>query len=199
MPKRALRSELLSRRRAMGYGDWQSGSVAAQHRLIELGAFQHAACIALYSPIQQELDTSLIFEVAVAAGKTVLFPAVCGHYLKFKVVTGLDQLKKGSFGILEPGNLAKSYPVETADLIVVPGVAFDLEGHRIGFGKGYYDRCLNQHSLAGVVVGFCHDFQLLNRIPVEGHDIHMQCIVTDNRLIIPTGEKSRNRLESGLT
>jgi 5-formyltetrahydrofolate cyclo-ligase len=190
MPKKALRSELLARRRNMPHADWQKASVATQQRLIALDLFQRAACIALYAPIQHEVDTTQIFYAAQLAGKTVLYPVVCSTKLRFSQITDLSQLNTGSFGIPEPCRLADDHTLEDADVIIVPGIAFDLQGHRIGFGKGYYDRSLSALSRIGVVVGLCHDFQLLDQIPTEGHDIRMQYIITENRLIIPTGEKA---------
>lgn len=183
MPKKSLRSELLARRRALDHPLWQDASTAAQLRLITMEAFQRAACIALYSPVQQEIDTGLLFSKARADAKRVLYPLVCGITLEFIEVIESGQCTPGAFGIPEPCQTGKDQSLEEVDLIVVPGVAFDLQGHRIGFGKGYYDRCLDQLSQHTTVVGLCHDFQLVDRIPAEGHDIRMQYIVTDKRLI----------------
>jgi 5-formyltetrahydrofolate cyclo-ligase len=199
MPKHVLRQDLLTRRRTMRLSSWQAASTAAQERLIKLDPFRLARCIVLYSPVQQEIGTDLLFAAANADGKTILYPAVSGNSLRFQRVTRLEQLVSGSFGILEPCCSAEDRALDEADLIVVPGVAFDLRGHRIGFGKGYYDRCLSRLSGAPVVAGICHDFQLLDHIPAEGHDIRMQYVVTDKRLIIPQGEQSRNRPYVGLT
>jgi len=183
MPKKALRRDLLARRRAMGQAAWQTASGAAQRRLSDLELFQQAASIALYSPIQQEVDTELLFATARAAGKRVLYPLVCDNGLQFREVSETGQRTAGAFGILEPCRLGEEYTLETVDLIVVPGVAFDLQGHRIGFGKGYYDRCLSRLQKHGILVGLCHDFQLLEQLPTEGHDIRMEYIVTDKRII----------------
>lgn len=184
MPKKTLRSRLLAQRRAMEPADWQTSSIVAQKRLIALDAFCQARCIALYASVHQEVGTELLFSAALAGGKEVLFPLVCGNNLQFKKVTALEQLAAGSFGILEPCCLGSDHALETADLIVVPGVGFDLQGHRIGFGKGYYDRCLSQLTNHGTLVGLCHDFQLLDQLPAEGHDIRMQYVVTDKQLIV---------------
>ena len=183
MPKRALRRDLLARRRAMDQATWHTASASAQQRLSELELFQRAACIALYSPIQQEVDTELLFATARSARKRVLYPLVCDNILQFREVTETGQRTTGAFGILEPCRLSEDHTLETVDLIVVPGVAFDLQGHRIGFGKGYYDRCLSQFPKHGILVGLCHDFQLLEQIPAEGHDIRMEYIVTDKRIV----------------
>lgn len=190
MPKKSLRSDLLARRRAIDHTLWHDASTLAQLRLISLEAFQRAACIALYAPIQQEIDTGLLFSKARSEGKRVLYPLVCGTTLQFREVNAPEQCTPGAFGILEPCRLGEDHTLETADLIVVPGVAFDLQGHRIGFGKGYYDRCLSQLPQHGTLVGLCHDFQLLEQIPAERHDIRMQHIVTDKRLISVSGTEA---------
>lgn len=199
MTKTSLRRDLLARRRAMEQMIWQAASVAAQRRLADCDAFIQAGCVALYSPIQQEVDTGLLFAEARSCGKRVLYPAVCNDQLQFREVTESGQCVIGRFGIPEPCPKGESCMIEVADLVVVPGVAFDLQGHRIGFGKGYYDRCLSQLLKHAVLVGFCHDFQVVETIPSEGHDIRMQYIVTDKRIIIPTGDESRNRPGAGLT
>jgi 5-formyltetrahydrofolate cyclo-ligase len=183
MPKKALRRDLLARRRDMDQTAWHIASESAQQRLSELELFHQAACIALYSPIQQEVDTELLFATARSAGKRVLYPLVCDNNLQFREVTEAGQRTAGAFGILEPCRLGEDHSLEAVDLIVVPGVAFDLQGHRIGFGKGYYDRCLSQLPKHGTLVGLCHDFQLLEQIPAEGHDIRMEYIVTDKRIV----------------
>jgi 5-formyltetrahydrofolate cyclo-ligase len=102
----------------------------------------------------------------------------------FRQVTGLDALQEGAFGIPEPRPTGIEHEAEGADLIVVPGVAFDLSGHRIGYGKGYYDRFLELPERKACLVGLCHDFQLIDgAIQADRHDIQMDIIVTDRRII----------------
>lgn len=184
MPKTGLRRTLLRCRSEMDQAAWQSASRQAQQRLMSLEIFAQAGCIALYAPIRNEVDTRLLFEEALRLGKRVLYPKVCGDEMRFHEVTATDDLEQGSFGIPEPCVAGAGYMPDEADLIVVPGVAFDLNGHRIGFGKGYYDRCLFGLRKQPVLVGLCHDFQLLEQIPSEGHDIRMQYLVTDQRIIV---------------
>lgn len=183
MPKKTLRSQLLAQRSGMDCAAWRSSSLTAQQRLIELEPFQQAGCIALYAPIRHEVDTVLLFQAARAAGKKVLYPQVCGDDLLFRSVSNFEQLTNGAFGIQEPCLTAPVAELVQADLVVVPGVAFDLDGHRLGFGKGYYDRALAGLSRHVVLIGLCHDFQMVERIPAEAHDIRMQYIVTDRRTI----------------
>ena len=184
MPKRTLRQTILAQRRALSHEQWRLASQAAQERLLALEEFQRADCIALYAPLHNETDTAMILSVAFAAGKRVLYPAVCGAHMVFRQVEGIECLSKGCFGILEPCPTGTDHQADEADLIVVPGVAFDQAGHRIGYGKGFYDRFLQHPGRSAHLIGLCHDFQLIDgQIPAETHDIRMELIVTDQRLV----------------
>jgi len=99
-------------------------------------------------------------------------------------VERLEQLSPGCFGILEPCRNGVDHQADEADLIVIPGVAFDQSGHRIGYGKGYYDRFLQHPGRTAGLVGLCHDFQLIEgNIPADRHDIRMELVVTEKRII----------------
>ncbi len=184
MSKNVIRNQMLARRNAITFELLEAASVAAQKRLIAMEEFCTAACIAIYSAIHKEIRTDLIFDVALSEGKDILFPAVCENKIRFTKVTDRKHLNYGSFGILEPCPFEIERSIEDADLIVVPGVAFDFNGNRIGFGKGYYDQCLSRISGRGVLVGLCHDFQVVESLPTDEHDISMRYLVTDKRIII---------------
>ena len=184
MPKRSLRSQLLAQRRALSHDLWRAFSRAAQLRLLSLDEYTEADCIALYAPAHNETDTELLLTAAFQAGKRVLYPAVCGHQMVFRLVERIEALQKGAFGILEPSPTGTDHQADEADLIVVPGVAFDLAGHRVGYGKGFYDRFLHHPDCSAHLVGLCHDFQLRDElIPADAHDIPMEIIVSDKRII----------------
>ncbi len=175
---------MLAHRRALSHDEWHASSLLAQQNLLSLEEYRQAACIALYSPAHKETDTANILTSAFMAGKRVLYPAVCGQELVLREVQGLEDLAQGSFGILEPCPVGVDHAATEADMIVVPGVAFDRSGHRIGYGKGFYDLFLSRTDRKGHLVGLCHDFQLIQgQIPAEGHDIRMEIIVTDKRII----------------
>lgn len=184
MPKRSLRSQLLAERRALSHQAWLESSRSAQRNLLSLPEYSRATCIALYAAIHQEVDTTGIMSSAFTSGKRVLYPALCGNHMVLRQVTGLESLQEGAFGILEPCPAGVEHQADEADLIVVPGVAFDLTGHRIGYGKGYYDRFLQHPGRKARLVGLCHDFQLIEgAVPADRHDIQMEIIVTDRRII----------------
>jgi len=184
MPKRSLRQLMLARRRALTHDEWRDSSLQAQRNLLNLQEYLAASCIALYAPIQNETDTAEIFAAAILAGKRVLCPAFCGQEIVLRQVKEPFSFKMGKFGIPEPPLESSEYLADEPGLIVVPGVAFDPSGHRIGFGKGYYDRFLNNPMRSAKLTGLCHDFQVTaEAIPAEEHDIRMDTVVTDKRVI----------------
>ncbi len=185
MPKTNYRRLLLEKRRTMTADAWKAASLLAQQTLIESLEFERARVLALYASIQNELDTSLVMETALAAGKIVLYPAMTADGLLFRRVTGKGDFLPGLFGVLEPVPSTAIYPPTEADLIVIPGVAFDTAGNRIGYGKGYYDKALHQLEGKGRLTGFCHDFQLVDEIVGEPHDVKMDRIITERRVIGP--------------
>ncbi|MBJ6752032.1 5-formyltetrahydrofolate cyclo-ligase [Geomonas anaerohicana] len=181
MPKRAHRAATLARRRELSKPQVASLSLALQQRFLQLPEYQAARSLVLYAPIHHEVDTDAVAVAALASGKRLLYPAVVGNDLKFCQVAALAELAPGRYGIPEPEGEGCD-PAE-ADLIVVPGVAFDLCGRRIGYGKGYYDRSLHRLEGSGKLVAFCYDFQLLQEIAGEPHDVTMDLIVTESRVV----------------
>jgi len=181
MPKRSLRAGTLAKRGALAPEDVLTLSERVQRSFLALPEFADARTVALYSPIRKEVETALVFGQALSLGKEILFPTVVGSNLEFRRVKELTDLRIGSFGILEPAGDACDPSV--ADLIVVPGVAFDLFGRRIGYGKGFYDRALHRLEGSGRLVGFCYDFQLVEEIAGEPHDVVMDLVVTDARAV----------------
>lgn len=156
-------------------------SLALQRAFLALPQFNRAKVIALYASVHCEVQTAAVASEALRAGKTLLYPAVVGADLEFRRVDELSELVPGRFGIPEPAG--KPHDVMEADIIVVPGVAFDLEGRRIGYGKGFYDRSLHLLEGSGKLVAFCYDFQLVEEIAGEPHDVTMDLVVTELRVV----------------
>jgi 5-formyltetrahydrofolate cyclo-ligase len=176
---------MLARRRALAETEVRSAGLLAQQALIATREFAEARVIGLYAHVHNEVETSELMRAALAAAKIVLFPAVCSGGLEFRRIDDPGLLRRGSFGILEPDAACQVHSPGEADLIVIPGVAFDATGRRIGYGKGYYDRALHQLEGKGRLVGFCYDFQIVGKIPGEPHDVRMDMIITERRVIHP--------------
>lgn len=191
MPKKPIRAALLAQRKHLSLDTCLHQSLVVQEQFLQLPEFAAARTLALYSPILNEVFTEEVFAQARKLGKRVVFPRVQGPEMQFFEVAGHEELQAGNFGILEPQG-AQPVPIAELDLLVVPGVAFDQAGHRLGYGKGYYDRLLPQRSPHCCMVGFCFEFQLVASLPAEAHDIRMDLLVTEQRtlrLIPPAAER----------
>lgn len=182
MPKTSLRRDLLARRRQLAEDEIARRSREVQRWFVALPEFSAAAVVALYSAVHGETQTSEIFALARAAGKTLVFPRTQGDHLEFVVVETPDELRPGRFGILEPP-MGRCLAIDEIQLLAVPGVAFAHDGARLGYGKGYYDRTLSSAGRRPTLVGLCYSFQLLSTLPRAAHDVHMDVVVTDAGVI----------------
>jgi 5-formyltetrahydrofolate cyclo-ligase len=143
---------------------------------------QSAHTILFYAPLPDELDVWLLLEKLLPAKKICALPAFDGATQSYSArrVTNLEtEIFTGKFGVSEPLSSCVDIPLNRFDLVLVPGMAFDLNGHRLGRGRGYYDRILPATS--GIKCGVAYDFQLLEKIPTEAHDTRVDYIVTPNR------------------
>lgn len=182
MPKQSLRAAMLERRRQISTADRAAWGRSAQSGLLSTPEYAAANVLALYSPVRDEVPTDEIFRAAREAGKRVAYPRVAAAGLEFVEVSDLDGLRLGRFGILEPVG-ASPLPLAAIDLMVIPGVAYDLEGFRLGYGKGCYDRFLHGSDVKPRRVGFCYELQLTASLPVQNHDIAMHLLITESRIL----------------
>jgi len=183
MPKSSIRRKMLAHRRSLSEDEFRRASLSIQRLFLETPEYLNARGIVVYSPIYKEVDTEMIIHEALTCGKRVALPAVVHHGLVFREVSEISSLKRGAFGIMEPAGSSRLVQLAEVDIFVLPGVAFDLTGHRVGYGKGYYDRTLHRIEGQGRLVGLCHDFQLLDRIAGEPHDVKMDLIISEKRII----------------
>lgn len=182
MPKRPIREMLLAERRHCSAETCLRLSLLVQERFLDSSAYRQAGSIGLYSPVMNEVQTELVARRCLADAKRLAYPRVAGTALQFVEVFGAAQLAPGAFGILEPTGEG-SIPFNELDLLVVPGVAFDLSGNRLGYGKGYYDRTLDS-CLPGLErVGFAYEFQLVEQLPAADHDCRLTQLVTEQRIL----------------
>lgn len=137
-------------------------------------AFQKATTVLLYHSLKDEVQTHSFIEKW-SKDKRIILPVVVGEELELRCYTGEQDLAAGAYGIFEPiGEVFTHY--ESIDLAIVPGVAFDTRGHRLGRGKGYYDRLLPR--INAFKIGVCYPFQLIEEVPAEPFDICMNAIIT---------------------
>ena len=142
--------------------------------------FQGRNTIAVYHAIHSELDPTLLIESLRARGATIVYPRVrkTTPVLEFCVVESTDHFQSGPFGLLEPSNEAAPIDLALIDAFVVPALAFDRHGNRLGWGKGHYDHTLAQNSHA-LRVGLCFQDQIEPSLPIDSNDQSMDWVVTD--------------------
>ena len=154
-------------------------------RIKSLFWYQYSKELLVYAAIQSEVDLQNLFVQAWKEQKSLYFPKVQGADLEFYRVNSLEELKKGSFGVPEPVDLQSPWtenPKKNA-LILVPGVAFQDNGARLGYGKGYYDTFLARHP-ALFKAGIAYECQLFRDWQKELHDVSMDLLITEQRELI---------------
>ena len=151
-------------------------SFAVVQRLLSHGRLKEAKTVMLYYSLPDEVDTHTLVDSLLMSRKTILLPRVTGEgTMELRRYTGPSDLAIEAYNIMEPtGEVYDDY--EEIDLAVIPGVAFDAEGNRMGRGKGYYDRFLPLVPQA-YKLGVCFPFQKVDSIPTDEHDIRMDEVI----------------------
>ena len=178
--KKAVRNQIKVELASLSARQARDGSAKAAQRLMELPEFHDARTIMAYLPIPGEIDTTSIILKAWQDDKTVLVPKVSWdeRHMVAVELTSLDAGLVVSKGLREPAD-AMPWPAENIDFVIVPAIAFDRHGHRLGRGGGFYDRFFAQVELAATRCGLAHHLQLMDELPRHGHDQPMDIIVTD--------------------
>jgi 5-formyltetrahydrofolate cyclo-ligase len=184
--KTALRERVRARLREMPASERVESSARARALLEAQAVWKAARTILFFASLPEEVDVWPLLEKALAAGRRVALPysdAAGGSYSAREVRNLDEDLMTGRFGIREPKESCPSAVLESIDLVLVPGIAFDLEGHRLGRGKGFYDRLLS--SVGGIFCGVAFEQQIVDELPHEKRDAAMNCIVTPARWLEP--------------
>lgn len=182
--KSSLRSQIREKLRTISPAQRELYSSHAQALLEEQAIWKEAQSILFFAPLPDELDIWPSLAIALMAGKHAFLPRFAPATKSYSAcqikVPGAD-LKLGQFGIREPTDACAQISLNRLDLILVPGVAFDLHGRRLGRGKGFYDHLLA--AARGKTCGVAFDEQIVNEVPVEPHDVLLHCILTPSRWI----------------
>lgn len=176
-----LRKHVRELRAAQGPSEVTGKSSLICVSLVQLPELLRATTIMAYAAIKQEADINSYWQREYLRGKTIVLPRVNGDQLEAVKFNGWDQMKSGPFGLLEPKG--EKFPVEKIEVALVPGVAFDLHGHRLGYGKGYYDRFLPLLNPTAFFCGIAYDLQLVNDTFPTNQDVAVHAVVTESRII----------------
>jgi len=175
MDKKQLRKTIREQKQAMTPAEIEEKSRILGEKFATNEAYKNAATIYGYLPYNQEVRTVPMLEQALKDGKQVAVPKVCGDDMKFIYLTDLSQVEKGYAGIPEPiadGPVAD----DPSALVLMPGLAFDPQGHRIGYGGGFYDRFLAAEP-DHPTLALCYDFQVFPHLDTEEFDIPVDAVL----------------------
>jgi 5-formyltetrahydrofolate cyclo-ligase len=181
--KQTLRAQISAARNALADRDARSERIGA--RVVRLPAYAAARVVHCYIGVGSEVQTRSLLTDLLAAGKQLVVPwCAPGKVLNLFRLTDLDQLAPSRFGLLEPradlrSVLAHQVAPGDLDLLLLPGIAFDRQGGRLGHGAGYYDRLLWQVRFDALSVGLAFECQLVDEVPMLDHDVFLDGIVTE--------------------
>lgn len=176
--KKTLREDIRRRKALYTPEQLRELSRSITSRLMSHPRIQAARTVMLYYSLPDEVFTHDLADALVAAGKTVLLPKVVSRdKMEARQYHGRQGLRPGVYHLLEPDGCPYPHVADT-EVVVVPGVSFDNDGHRLGHGRGYYDRFLASMPNA-YKIGVCFDFQITSQVPVDDNDMTMDEIITN--------------------
>ena len=175
MDKKLLRKQIRERKRAMTEAEIDGKSAILGVKFLSSELYRNAKTVYGYLPYNQEVRTVPMLEQALRDGKRVAVPKVYGDTMRFIYLEDMAAVECGYAGIPEP---IADEPVadDPTALVLMPGLAFDPRGHRIGYGGGFYDRFLQQEP-DHPTLALCYDFQMLEQLDTEEHDIPVDCVL----------------------
>jgi 5-formyltetrahydrofolate cyclo-ligase len=182
MTKGELRITFVQLLKQQKEDDQRRRSEAIRRKVFRLTAFRRAKTVCCYVALPYEVQTWRMIEAMLSQGKRVVVPLTQPRSRRLRLSEVQDpgrELTRGTFGVLEPHPWAvRPVPLRDVDLVLVPGLAFDRFGHRLGHGHGYFDRFLARVPKTTPTVGLAFRFQLLDRLPVAWHDLAVQKVLT---------------------
>ncbi len=181
--KNTIRKQISATKKSMPLTEISEKSELICKRFMEQEFYKNADVIYLYAPYNQEIITWSILEDAVRSGKRAAVPRCFGDVMEFFYITSKDELMPGAYGIPEPSGDMNMLVNEKDVLLLMPGLAFDKNMGRIGYGGGFYDKYLDSHKDTNFYkAALAYDFQLLDELPLEEHDYRVDALVTVSKV-----------------
>lgn len=185
--KKGIREDVLNKRDRLTLQYRTDSSRIICNDLFNLDEYKQAGVVHFYLNIKSEVVTEDAVKSAISTGKDVVVPVMDKRERRLHLSRLRDceiELALSSHGIIEPKpEFCKFVDLKDIDLMVLPGVAFDLNGHRVGYGAGYYDRLLRDADKRPFLVALAFEVQIVNKIPIGDHDVRMDKIITEKRII----------------
>jgi 5-formyltetrahydrofolate cyclo-ligase len=184
--KNTIRKEVLGRRNAVPPEVKRIKDSLIKEMLFSLPEFGGAGTVLCYASFRSEVDTAGIIRESIAGGKRVVLPKVDGERRRLELyeVKDVSELSPGYVGIPEPSLTEdRSIGIEGIELVIMPGAGFDLSGNRLGYGGGYYDILLAGSGKGTLKIALAYEEQIVDSIPSEDHDVKVDIVVTDKRII----------------
>ncbi len=192
MDKKILRNKMLHMRNQLSDEECVKRSEQITYHLINTDAYQKAEYLLVYIHYQKEVMTDQIIMHALSTGKHVFVPRVSGKDMEFYEIHSFEDCNSGFHGISEPSESCVSFPEVCCTvtspsekntlqntLMILPGLAFDSTGHRLGYGGGYYDRYLAQTGIECTKMAVAYSFQVIIDVPHEQYDVRVDTVITD--------------------
>lgn len=183
--KKLTRTAIKEKRYALRESEVQSLSQECVSKVLQFPELLEARTVCIYMPTGNEIDTSAIIQYCLENQKRVAAPRIEGDTMDFYYFQSIVDLKQGAYDIWEPTGTERVTDEES--VVIMPGVAFDLDCNRIGYGKGYYDKYLSKHPKMKKIA-LAYEFQIVGKIKREIHDIRPEMIVTERRVIMQPKE-----------
>ncbi|MBW2269329.1 MAG: 5-formyltetrahydrofolate cyclo-ligase [Deltaproteobacteria bacterium] len=186
--KHALRQRIAERRRAVSMADASRAGGAVAAALLACPAVREARSIGLYAALPDELPTLPAFRALAGPRRSLALPSPGpGRVLAFRVAGQWEALVRGRWGVLAPPQDAPGIAVDRLDVVLLPGVAFDAEGNRLGRGGGYYDATFPPGAAGPLLIGLAWSFQLVDAVPHGSRDRRVDAIVSEDGCVVKPG------------
>lgn len=181
MDKKLLRKEMMNKRNSILEEEKKERDICILNKLLKTSEYKNSKVIFIYIGYSSEINTSNFIKKFLKDNKVVCVPRTNyeGKYMEAVVINSLENLSKDKYGILEPDKDLNPIDIDNIDLVILPGLAFDNKGGRLGYGGGYYDKYLSNMSDDVVKIALCYDFQVVDNVPMEEHDICADLLITD--------------------
>src|SRR3989344_870946 len=179
LEKDKIRKKILLKRKNLSKNTVAKLSGIISRKVLSIIKIKSAKTYLVYLPINNEVDTKFIINFLIQNQKKIFVPAYIEKSWVIGRLKNLDDLKRNQLKTLQPKKIIRA-DISEIDVAIVPGIAFDKSGHRLGYGKGVYDQLLTDFS--GVKIGLAYDFQIVDKAPHEQHDLKIDLLISENKI-----------------